>query len=72
MVLLSAPVMMILIYAPLSISAEPYGGSLEKCAAKAVTRLGEKLPISPWDDMNGTHPSPTVVLAFCALGKSVE
>jgi len=63
---------MILVYGGMSISTEPFDGSLERCAAKAEQRLGEKLPISPWDDMGRHVEAPTVVVAFCALGKAID
>lgn len=62
---------LILIYTSMIIIAEPRSSGAVDCAAEAKSRIGEQLKVTVWDDMNGSHPIPTVHTAFCVTGSTV-
>ncbi len=60
---------LVMIYNPLAFDFEEFrGGDMAACAAEAATRLDKELTVTIWDDMNGSHPIPKVVTAFCVQG----
>jgi hypothetical protein len=66
-----ASYIMVLVYSPFMIVAEPRN-DLVKCVAEAKGMLGKPLEVKMWDNMGGSNPIPKVMIAFCAEGGTLE